>query len=65
MLLGKHFVIAEIFLKDLKFAQLVAKEIEALKTYVITSPYNARLGMYLNHQFQQKSLHKALNSLLR
>ena len=58
-------ILTELFLKDIEIARELAKEIEFLKSYIITSTYNTRLQMHLNDQFMQNSDRGDMNSELR
>ena len=62
---GKINIITELFLKDVEIARELAKEIEFLKSYIITSTYNTRLQIHLNDQFIQNSDRGDMNSELR
>ena len=62
---GKINILTELFLKDVEIACELAKEIEFLKSYIITSTYNTRLQMHLNDQFMQNSDRGDMNSELR
>ena len=55
----------ELFFKDIRVAYLLATEIDALKSYIMTSAYNTRLSLYLNHQFIQKSFANRMDSEIR
>ena len=58
-------ILTELFLKDIEIARELAKEIEFLKSYIITSTYNTRLQIHLNDQFMQNSDRGDMNSELR
>ena len=62
---GKINILTELFLKDVEIARELAKEIEFLKSYIITSTYNTRLQIHLNDQFMQNSDRGDMNSELR
>ena len=62
---GKIIILTELFLKDVEIARELAKEIEFLKSYIITSTYNTRLQIHLNYQFMQNSDRGDMNSELR
>ena len=62
---GKINILTELFLKDVEIARELAKEIEFLKSYIITSTYNTRLQIHLNYQFMQNSDRGDMNSELR
>ena len=59
-----YFHSLEFHLKDSMVAHALANELQALKAYIITSAYNIRLALYLNHQFLEKSKENNLNSYL-
>ena len=45
---------SEIFVKDATVALTLTEEIEDLKYYIRTCPYNARIAMFLGHLFNLK-----------
>ena len=63
--LSQNNILTELFLKDVEIARELAKEIEFLKSYIITSTYNTRLQIHLNDQFMQNSDRGDMNSELR
>ena len=62
---GKIIFLTELSVKDVEIARELAKEIDFLKSYIITSTYNTRLQIHLNYQFMQNSDRGDMNSELR
>ena len=62
---GKINIFTELSVKDVEIARELAKEIDFLKSYIITSTYNTRLQVHLNYQFMQNSDRGDMNSELR
>ena len=62
---GKINILTELSVKDVEIARELAKEIDFLKSYIITSTYNTRLQIHLNDQFMQNSDRGDMNSELR